>query len=390
LTLRHLHPDTVGAPPRIAQERRRRWNERALSTPLRRRQSQNRPPTEGRDCDQTEAVNAANLQSLTAARARGLGCSARRLKETAARGLFVLAGRVARLVPSSALPALAWATAGLQIVFSPARARGHRANMMCILGASRKTALRRAALTCRALSSFGLFLLEFFKMSRMEGEELLSRFSFEALSEMDRALERGRGVIIVTSHIGNWEAGARALAEMGYRLHVVAGVQFSRSFSPFVKCIKERAGIAVVSPGAGEYRRLVAALRANEAVALVVDGDIFEGGVEVPFFGRRTKAPAGPARLALMTGASVVSTHVVRERPMQFRMAFRTLWEGSVADGSPQCARDDDFVRDLTSTIMQAQEEAIAEHVGQWCIFRPLWNDPGKRRVPGGEGLDRP
>jgi lauroyl/myristoyl acyltransferase len=260
-------------------------------------------------------------------------------------------------------------------------------------------------MTYKALWSFGLFILEFFKTSRMKRDELMGLFSFEGLDELERAASARRGVILVTSHIGNWEAGALAVDCMRHRLHVVADVQFNRWLSPQVKAMKKDAGIGVVSPGPGEYRRLVEALRENEAIALVVDGDTFERGIDVPFLHGRLRAPTGPARLAAKTGASVISTHVIRERPLKFRMTFRTIWEseetGSARTRSPSeaprrdgsdaapelwrpspsapaalcalSAGDPGFVRDLTSAIMEDQERAIMSHLDQWCIFRSLW-----------------
>ena len=119
---------------------------------------------------------------------------------------------------------------------------------------------------------------------------------------------------------------------------------------------------------------------ARGAVALVVDGDTFERGIEVPFFSGVLRAPAGPARLAALTGAAVISTHVVRRGPLRFSMGLRTLWgggNGSGADtrGEPSSQRDPGFVRDLTAAIMKEQERVIEQNLNQWCIFRPLWPD---------------
>jgi lauroyl/myristoyl acyltransferase len=310
-------------------------------------------------------------------RLRGWSLAWRGACEAASRRALAIACRAAARLPQWALPAAAWVAAALQVVLSPRRAREHYRNLGLILPAAGASWHRRLGVTVKALRSFGLFVLEFLKTSRMSREEVLAGFTFEGLDELSRALEKGRGAVLVTSHIGNWEAGALALAGLGYKLHVVAAVQFSRWLSPHVKALKRSAGVGVVSPGPGAYRRLVDALRANEAVALVVDGDTFERGIEVPFFRGRLRAPAGPARLAVMTGASVISTHVVRRAPLRFDMAFKTLWDGA---GGGLLARDDPgFVHDLTCTIMAEQERAIEKHLDQWCIFRPLWEAQGER-----------
>ncbi len=316
-------------------------------------------------------MQASDSQSLTAPRVRSWSIAWRAATEAASRLALAAACRGAARLPREALPAAAWVAAALQAVISPGRARAHYRNLSLILPVTGAAWHRRLVMTFKALRSFGLFLLEFLRTPRMDREELLGGFTFEGLDELKRALKRGRGAVLVTSHIGNWEAGALALAYMGYKLHVVAAVQFSRALSPHVKALKRNAGVGVASPGPGDYRRLVDALRANEAVALVVDGDSFERGLDVPFFRGRLRAPAGPARLAGLTGASVISTHVVRRAPLRFEMRFTTLWDGA---GGGLLSRDDPgFVHDLTCTIMKEQERAIAERLDQWCIFRPLW-----------------
>lgn len=289
---------------------------------------------------------------------------------------------------------MAGAAAILQLAVSPARARAYYSNLLHILPEGINSRRTRTILTFRALRSYGLFLLEFLKISRTARELFMRDFHFESLKEIDLALEKGRGVVLIATHLGNWEAGARALAYAGYKIHIVVGVQLNRSLSPYMKALKREVGVGVVSPGPGEYRRLIEALRDNEIVVLAVDGDTFERGLEVPFFRGSTRAAAGPARLSLLTGAPIVATHVLRERPMRFRMFFRTLWDGGDAlpgtgprgrsdgagtgvEGTPFSPRQRDFAKGLTEYLMGCLEGPIAENLDQWCIFRPLWDEMG-------------
>jgi KDO2-lipid IV(A) lauroyltransferase len=316
-----------------------------------------------------------NPYSLTAAHVRGISYSWRRATDAAARGAFSLSRIVASGLPRFALTPLAGAAALAQIVFSPHRAKAYYRNLEFILPEGRKSRPSRSVLTFKALRSYGLFLLEFLKISRM-GPVFMRDFSFDGLGEMDRALETGRGVILIATHLGNWEAGARALAYAGYRIHIVVGVQLNRSLSPCMKALKREVGVGVVSPAPGEYRRLIEALRENEIVVLAVDGDTFEKGLEVPFFSARTRTAAGPARLAALTGAPIVSTHVLRKRPMRFQMKIRTLWDG--ANGPALSPKAPDFVTGLTEYLMRSLEGPIASNLDQWCIFRPLWKKKSK------------
>ena len=109
------------------------------------------------------------------------------------------------------------------------------------------------------------------------------------------ALARGKGVIITSSHIGNWELGAVVLAHLGHQVHAVAGVQLGRWLAPAVRDAKSELAVHTIRPEDG-YRKLWRALSRNDLLALMVDGDIFGQGVELSFFDRNVRWPAGPGR----------------------------------------------------------------------------------------------
>jgi len=183
---------------------------------------------------------------------------------------------------------------------------------------------------------------------------------------LEAALSAGRGAVIATAHIGNWELGGAALAKRGYKLHVVAGVQFSDKLSEHVKDMKRRMDIAVVSPEEG-YRALFRALRDNECVVLLVDGDVFLEGLSMELFSKRAKVPSGAATLSLRTKAPVVPGYIKREGPLRFRVCMdKPILPGPGADKT----RD---VEKLTEEIMSRVEGYIEQNLDQWCIFRDVW-----------------
>jgi lauroyl/myristoyl acyltransferase len=286
---------------------------------------------------------------------------------------------------------LAYAIALFQLLLLPRRAAAHQSNIKRALRENRRGRLARWSLTLKALVSYGYFLLEYFKTHSLEDDRLLSRFSFQGLECVDEALGLGRGVILVAVHLGNWWAGARALAVAGYNVHIVAGVQFTEGLSRHAKAAHEDSGLHIVSPGPGRYRNLITALRDNEVIALPVDGDTFERGLKVPFFSEHIAAPPGPARLAAMTGAAVIACRVIRTGPMKYGFEFKTVWEGCAPHNRPDVdaahpsreresamsRRGAHFVMDLTIAVMNEQEKAIRANLGQWCIFRNLWPNSG-------------
>ena len=222
--------------------------------------------------------------------------------------------------------------------------------------------------------SFNEFLFEFFKIPSFDKEGMERAFLFEGVKNVDSALARGNGVIIATAHIGNWEMGGAALALLGYKLHIVAGIQFSGSLSEHVKDVKRRLNIDVVSPEEG-YRTLFRALKDNELVVLLVDGDVFANGLELDFFSRPARIPSGAATLALKTGAAIVPGYVKREGPLHFRLR---LDEPVLPVSTGNKARD---VEELSRKVLSRVESYIEENLDQWCIFRDIWTPQAKRET---------
>jgi KDO2-lipid IV(A) lauroyltransferase len=122
---------------------------------------------------------------------------------------------------------------------------------------------------------------------------------FEAFRE---AFNRGRGAIIITGHLGNWEMAGAIVVASGIPLDVVVQRQHNPLFHRDIVAVRERLGMRVIERG-GASGTVLDALRAGRAVALVADQNAGRNGVFVPFFGRLASTHRGPALLALRSGA---------------------------------------------------------------------------------------
>jgi KDO2-lipid IV(A) lauroyltransferase len=222
--------------------------------------------------------------------------------------------------------------------------------------------------------SFNEFVFEFFKIPQLDRQKVERAFSFEGLQNLESALARGNGVIVAAAHIGNWEMGGAALALLGYRLHVVAGIQFSSWLSEHVKDVKRKLNIDVVSPEEG-YRALFRALKDNEVVVLLVDGDVYVNGLKLDFFSKPARVPSGAAALALKTRAAIVPGYVKREGPLHFRMHV-----GEPVFPVPTGNKAED-VEKLSRQILSRVESYIEENLDQWCIFRDIWAPESKQET---------
>jgi lauroyl/myristoyl acyltransferase len=255
---------------------------------------------------------------------------------------------------------LADALAEVHFRLFPARRHAALANLAVILPrADRRERMRIAR---RMMRSYNRMMFEFFRLPHMTRSELLRAVEFQGREHLEQAVARGRGVIITSCHVGNWELAGVTVAHWGHPLHAVAGVQFGRWLNPAVRESKSELSIHTISPEDG-FRSILRALEHNECVALMVDGDVYRHGVTVDFFGRETRFPAGPGVLAQRTGALILCGVCERVAPGRFRVVIEPALDPARFESAAA----------LNAAVAATTERHIRERIDQWCIFRPLW-----------------
>src|SRR5580765_3964487 len=115
----------------------------------------------------------------------------------------------------------------------PARRHAALANLAVIL--PRADRRDRARIARRMMRSYNRMMFEFFRLPHVSRQELLASVEIVGLEHMEASLARGRGVIFASSHLGNWELGAVMVAQLGYAIYAVAGVQLGRWLSGAVR-----------------------------------------------------------------------------------------------------------------------------------------------------------
>jgi len=235
----------------------------------------------------------------------------------------------------------------------------------------RGPALRRAAQA--AFDHYARYWVESFRLPGLTAEEVDAAFSYDGLVHLDDALGAGRGVILALPHLGGWEWGGRWIAEQGVPITVVVEpLEPPELFQWFVS-FRKSLGMTVVPVGPEAGRAVLRALRQNAIVCLLCDRDIQGGGAEVEFFGERTTLPAGPATLALRTGAPILPSAV-------YFTPGRESHHGVVRPAVPaerSGALHDDVAR-ITQALARELEILIRIAPEQWHLFQPNWpSDPG-------------
>ncbi|HVA52599.1 MAG TPA: phosphatidylinositol mannoside acyltransferase [Acidimicrobiales bacterium] len=160
----------------------------------------------------------------------------------------------------------------------------------------------------RGFRSYGQYWAEGAKLPGLSKTAIYDRFCIaEGLEHLQEAKQRGRGVVVALPHMGSWEWGGSFLNSVGLGMTAVAEVLEPPALFEWFKAKRESIGIRIepLNDRAGSV--LLSTLRRGEVVGLLCDRDLQGNGVTVEFFGEHVTLPAGPATLALRTGATLVA-----------------------------------------------------------------------------------
>ncbi len=211
--------------------------------------------------------------------------------------------------------------------------------------------------------NFGKYLYEFFRSKYLTRDMLGSRVIVKGREHLDEALAKGKGTLVVTAHMGNWELGGVFMSLLGYPMVAVALPHRDRRINDLFNRQRQRIGVKVVPSLGVAVRRIYECLKANAIVALVGDRDFANTGVRMPFLGAEKMIPRGPAVLALRTGAPIIMCFVLREPDDKIVIEFSKL---------PETPRQEESI---TAAFVREIEEKIRQYPAQWLMFREFWKE---------------
>jgi len=185
---------------------------------------------------------------------------------------------------------------------------------------------------------------------------------------LERAIEGGRGAVLITAHCGNWEILNAWLGASGFPMTIAVRDIYDERLDRIATDLRSRVGAEVVPRGARAGRQLLAALGKNRIIGLLIDQDIKDiPGVFVPFFGRPAWTPSGAASIALHTGASVIPAFGHRQEDGSHSIQVHPPIPPP-ASGSQQ-----DRVLELTAAATAAIERQVRAHPEQWVWMHRRW-----------------
>ena len=211
----------------------------------------------------------------------------------------------------------------------------------------------------------------------MPPDRMLAIVEFEGEDRVRAAHALGKGVLLFTGHFGYWEINALVHALALHPMSVLARPLDNRLLHDLLEEVRGRTGNSVIYRR-GAVRRVLRALAANHAVAVLIDQHIQTAdAVYVDFFNRPAATTSALAALALRTGAPVIPVFALPLPGGRFRMVYEHAVDPPKADGP-------DALRDFTQRCTDVLEMYVRRYPGLWLWMHRRWRDvesaPGSER----------
>jgi len=238
-------------------------------------------------------------------------------------------------------------------------------NLRLVFG-SRIAPAERSRIARESFARFGCVLADLVKMQRLDRRSLESLVDLEGGDNLKRALERGRGVLLFSGHIGNWEMGSVAVSRIA-PLHVVARRLDNALVEKRLLSLRRRLGARVIYKHQAA-RPVLEVLKKNEVVAIVIDQNVLRReGVFVDFFGRAASTTPGLASFHLKSGAPILPIITACRKDGGYTVRLGRPLEIPVG-GTPR-----QNVLKITQACTKIIETRVRDAPESWLWFHDRW-----------------
>jgi KDO2-lipid IV(A) lauroyltransferase len=280
--------------------------------------------------------------------------------------LYKFAHFLVNVLPLSAAYRLGIVLSDLQYFFSPRDRKAVFNNLRCILKYKENLNVQ----TREVFRNFGRYLVEFFRMEKhFNAQFIKDKVKIENIESLEEARKYGKGGIILSAHIGNWEVGGALLSLLGYDLMEIALPHKERPVNDFFNYQREVKGITVV-PSTKAIRQCIEQLRNNKFIAVAADRDFTMNGEILDFLGKKMLIPKGAAVFSGKTGAPIIPCFMIRNGDGTFTFKIYKIIYPS-AESSETVDRNQ--LISLMKKSTKVIEDIVSRYPTQWLVFRQFW-----------------
>lgn len=296
---------------------------------------------------------------------------------------FRIGSLLARIAPRSSAYFTASALGEVLYFLSPGRRRNITGNIRHVLGPQATPGdVRRIS---RGVSrNWAKNYLEFVLMPYISDQEIRRLVEWHNPERLHQALALGKGVILATAHLGNFDMGAQSVVARSIKMSAMVEPLRPEKLFRHVCSLRASHGLAVYST---EFEGIVGCMKSlerGEVVGMVCERDIQGKSRKMKFFGKETTFPVGPVAVALKTGAVLLPVCCARDEHGGLHLHFYeplALERGNGNGGKHQSMMPN------VAMLIAAMESQIRAYPEQWVVLKPVWNSepsasPAPARTP--------
>ena len=233
---------------------------------------------------------------------------------------------------------------------------------------SEKTEQEIRAIARKVFENLAMTAVDAILLPRLSKDTLRDWVSFdEEFTRANRILDQGRGVVILTGHIGNWEVLAGAFGVMGYYAAVVGRRIYYEKYNQIIIRLRESVRIRTIYRDSSP-KEMLRVLKNNHILGMLADQDVESvGGIFVDFFGHPAYTPTSPVKLAMAAETALVPAFCIREGD-HYRLILEEPMYPEEVRGSQE-----DAVREFTERWSAIVERTIRQYPEQWVWMHDRW-----------------
>ncbi|MDR1926742.1 MAG: lysophospholipid acyltransferase family protein [Endomicrobium sp.] len=216
--------------------------------------------------------------------------------------------------------------------------------------------------------TFARIFIDMFFIFKMSGDEVEKLLTYDK-NMIDKALARGKGLVLLSAHFGNWELSALALAKK-YTVALIVAKQSNDFVNRIISSFRNKEGFNVIDFQRDDkmsFRHIIKALRKNYVLAILGDQDAGHQGVFIPFFGKLASTPKGPAFFAIHAGSPIITAFGVYQKDGSMKMKLEEL-------PIPNTGDEKKDIEIINGIYNERLEDIIRENPEQWFWFHRRWN----------------
>jgi len=215
-----------------------------------------------------------------------------------------------------------------------------------------------------------LNVTDFLKHPLVSVEKFKKRIELSGIEKLDEALKLGKGAVIFTAHLGNFEWGACRVAVEGYKIWGTGLARTNKRTGYFFE--KRRLSKGLKTLYANKVMlNIFRILKNNEVIAIPTDFDPLGTAGLYKFFNKYAYVPSGPVEIAMKSGAPLLPSFIWRKDKYNHFQVIGQPVELIPDDGNKEKRKE--LINKNMAIMLKVMEKHISEHIEQWELFHDIW-----------------